>query len=306
MIDLLRGVALIAMAIYHGLWDLSYFGFIDIGIGVSPLWIGIQRGILTAFLLLAGAGLTLSHGSGIVWPRFWRRFAILAAAALAMTVGTYLLFPDEYAYFGVLHLIALSSLLALPLVRAPLPLVLGIAVVVMVAAFFNTPVFDTRPLSWIGFFQVTPPTTDLVPLFPWFGVVLVGMIGMRLALRAPGFAAIAALDLRDPLSRVLRGIGRWSLLFYLLHQPVILGVIYPLSMLHQQQVQTSQLQFVRECTASCGALGREAAFCTAYCGCALDQQRDPELVAALAAISRTPEQQQSVDQMGVLCSEMAN
>jgi len=69
------------MAAYHACWDLNYYSLITAGIGEDPVWISAQRGILTAFLLLAGAGLTLGHADGINWRSFWRREAVLVGAA---------------------------------------------------------------------------------------------------------------------------------------------------------------------------------------------------------------------------------
>ncbi len=229
-IDLARGLALVAMAAYHTLWDATYFGFINIGIGVDPVWIGIQRAILVAFLFLVGVSLALSHRDGIIWRRFWRRFALIAAAGLVMTVATWFAFGEYFSYFGVLSAIALFSLMALPLIRAPLWVAFTVAAIFfLLPMLFNAPAFDAKWLSWIGFFVTTPATADLVPVFPWFGVVALGVIAVRLF--RPRLPLLAALSFGDPVSRGLKLIGRWSLVFYLVHQPVILAVLYPLAML---------------------------------------------------------------------------
>jgi uncharacterized membrane protein len=225
LIDLLRGISLAAMAAYHLLWDLSFYRVIDIGIGYDPVWIGIQRSILTAFLLLVGAGLWLAHGNGIRWTSFWRRWAMIVAGALLVTLGTWFLLPDYIAYFGVLHAIALFSLLALPLIRAPLPVVLVVAFFFLVPpAILSSPMFNERWLSWIGFFTATPSTTDLVPVFPWFGVVLLGIAVARIASERGAMVSAARVKVRDPIGVTLRTIGRWSLAFYLLHQPLLVGL----------------------------------------------------------------------------------
>jgi uncharacterized membrane protein len=225
LIDLLRGIALAAMAAYHLLWDLTFYGVIDIGIGYDPVWTSIQRGILTAFLLLVGTGLWLAHGNGIRWTSFWRRWVMIVAGALLVTLGTRLLLPDYIAYFGVLHAIALFSLLALPLIRAPLPVVLVVAFFFLVPpAILSSPTFNERWLSWLGFFSATPSTTDLVPVFPWFGVVLLGIVAVRIASERGAMAAAARIKVRDPIGMALRVIGRWSLAFYLLHQPLLVGL----------------------------------------------------------------------------------
>ncbi|HWA20093.1 MAG TPA: heparan-alpha-glucosaminide N-acetyltransferase [Devosia sp.] len=301
-LDWARGLALIAMAAYHTLWDLSFYGFIDIGIGVSPLWIAIQRGILTVFLLIAGASLQLAHGNAIRWPSFWRRWAMIAAGALAVTLGTYLLLPDYVAYFGVLHAIALFSLLALPFLRAPLWLVLAVAAAVLAVALYQNPAFDSRELSWIGFFTSTPSTTDLVPVVPWFGVMLLGMAGLRIAAQTKWLDAARHWRFAAPPSRILKLLGRWSLVFYLLHQPLLIGIIYPLSLMRPDPIQVRADEFTQSCRASCSA---DEKFCTAYCECALDIVTRDDLWFAVDADPRSVEQERSVNQMASLCAAMA-
>lgn len=304
-IDLARGIALVAMAGFHLLWDLSFYGLIDIGVGFSPFWIGVQRSILTAFLLLVGTGLVLAHGNGIRWRSFWRRWLMIVASAAAVTAGTWYLLPDYVAYFGVLHAIALFSLLALPLIRAPLWVVTAIAAIVMGAAFYSNPLFNTRALSWIGFFTEVPPTTDLVPVFPWFGVMLLGIVLARLAPLRAALTPLAGWKLTSPPARLLRLLGRWSLLFYLLHQPLLLGIVIPLSQMQAHNAAARTAEFTQSCTASCGAAGAEAPYCTTYCQCALDISSRDDLWAAIAASPRSDEQQRSVDQMSKLCTAMA-
>ena len=174
-IDVYRGIAILAMAGYHLSWDLTYYGLISTGIGIDPLWITIQRAILTAFLLLAGAGLALGHAGGIRWRAFWRREAVLVAAALAVTAGTWFAFGDYFSYFGVLHAIAVCSLLALPFVIAPFWAGIVAAVVALfLPLVFTSDLFDPKWLAWTGFFKTTSETADLVPVFPWLGVVILG------------------------------------------------------------------------------------------------------------------------------------
>jgi uncharacterized membrane protein len=246
---------------------------IEVGIGVDPVWITAQRSILTAFLLLAGASLALAHGEGIRWRGFWKREAILVGAALAVSAGTWFLFQSALAYFGVLHAIALFSLLALPLAVAPLWVgALAAAVFLLAPAIYTSEAFDPPWLDWIGFFRITPETADLVPIFPWFGVMVIGVVGMRLLKGRPAFIWSSG-------SRVIRTVGflgRWSLVFYLLHQPILFGIITPIANWVNSAQQVKFESFTRECTASCmsGPGKSEGAgalqFCTAYCQCALD------------------------------------
>src|SRR5262245_50643793 len=97
LIDIARGTALLFMPLFHALWDASFLGLIDIGVGIAPGWIAFQRAILTAFLLLAGVSLVLGHGDGIRWRAFWRRWLMIVAAAALVTLGTWLMLPDYVA-----------------------------------------------------------------------------------------------------------------------------------------------------------------------------------------------------------------
>ncbi len=272
-VDFYRGVALIAMAAYHTVWDLAYYGLSEAGIGVDPVWITLQRSILTAFLLLAGASLTLAHGDGVRWRGFWKRELLLIGAAALVSIGTWFLFGPAFAWFGVLHLIALGSLMVLPVLVLPLWAQALVAVVCLgLPVAFSSELFNPPIVDWIGFFTVTPETADLVPVFPWFGVMLIGLIGMKFLRSLPVFTWSSA---AWPF-RALALLGRWSLLFYLLHQPILFGIITPIANWVNGQEQAKITGFLKTCQADCLS-GRGLAegagalqFCTAYCQCALD------------------------------------
>jgi uncharacterized membrane protein len=155
--------------------------------------------------------------------RHWlRHLCVIAGAALLVTAGSALLFPQSFIWFGVLHAIAVSLLIAKPLVQRPwIAAAFGLVVIVAGVAYAN-PAFDNRALGWLGFMTAKPVTEDYVPLFPWMGVLFLG-IALGHALVRNGFRAIA------PLSRVPRWLpflGRHSLAVYLLHQPLLFGALW--------------------------------------------------------------------------------
>jgi uncharacterized membrane protein len=221
-IDALRGIAILAMIAYHFAFDLRFFGLTRSDFESDPFWLSARAAIVTSFLLLVGVSLLLAHEAGVPGARFHRRVALIAACALAVTIGSYLVFPQRFIYFGILHCIAVSSLLARPLAARPrLALALGVAAIVA-GLSLSHPFFDGRATSWLGFNTVKPPTEDFVPLFPWLGVVLVGIgLGAWLARRA--FAPLAAIG-RTP--RALHWLGRHSLAVYMVHQPLLLGALW--------------------------------------------------------------------------------
>src|SRR5690606_22137261 len=129
--------------------------------------------------------------------------------------------------FGVLHAIALFSLMALPFLKLRWWITGMVGVAVVTANFaWNDATFEARWLAWIGFWPKSPPTSDVVPIFPWFGVVLLGVALMRLILASPLAAGIRSWRSDVPVARGAAFLGRWSLPFYLLHQPVLIGALY--------------------------------------------------------------------------------
>ncbi len=67
-IDILRGVAVAAMIIYHFAWDLRFFGLIQTEIVSHPLWMAFARAVAGSFLILSGVSLALMARDGLDWP----------------------------------------------------------------------------------------------------------------------------------------------------------------------------------------------------------------------------------------------
>jgi uncharacterized membrane protein len=221
-IDALRGAAIVAMIGYHFAFDLRWFNVTRADFEHDPFWLTARALIVTSFLALVGVSLVLAERAGTTRAQFARRIAMIAACAIAVSIGSYFAFPGTWIHFGILHCIVVASLLAWPLRQRPrLALVLGMSVIVAGLAFSH-PAFDGRTRSWIGFTTFKPPTEDYVPLFPWAGVVFVG-IALGDAFARRGFAALGWLA-RAP--DFLRWLGRHSLAVYMIHQPVMIGALW--------------------------------------------------------------------------------
>jgi uncharacterized membrane protein len=221
-VDALRGLAVMAMVAYHFAFDLAYFRLTAQNFYRDAFWLHSRTVILSSFLLVAGVSLVLAQGTAHGRARFWLHVGRVAACALAVTAGSYLMFPRSFIWFGVLHAIAVSLVLSRPLAARPwIALALGIAIV-LAGNLVASPAFDTRALGWIGFMTGKPITEDYVPLFPWTGVLLIGIAaGHALARRE--FAPIAALA---RLPAFVQWLGRHSLAVYMIHQPLLLGLLF--------------------------------------------------------------------------------
>ena len=221
-IDALRGAAICMMIVYHAAFDLNWFHIISADFNHDRFWLSFRDLIVSSFLLLVGVSLVLASRAGISPQRFWNRIALVGACAILVTVGSYVTFPKTFITFGILHCIVVSSILGWPLVRFPrAALMVGIVVIVAGVAI-GLPLFDLPLLNWVGLMTHKPATEDYVPLLPWFGVVLVGIsIGWWLLKRRMH-------DLRQ-ISRAspkwLTWVGRHSLLVYMIHQPIMMGLL---------------------------------------------------------------------------------
>lgn len=222
VIDVLRGIALVAMIIYHASWNLDAFGFTQMGVLSAPVWIAFARAIAGSFLMLTGLSLVLADAAGHGTPAKLKRIGKVALAAALVSIATYLVFPDAFVYFGILHHIALAGLLAWPLLRLNWLVILAIAVgIVFVNQMIAVEFADTRWLAWIGISQFVPPTNDYVPVVPWFAAVLAGVLAARLILKTPSLQN--QLVVLPSWSAPLVWMGRHSLLIYLIHQPILFG-----------------------------------------------------------------------------------
>lgn len=269
-LDLARGFALVAMAVYHFAWDLEFFGYAPPGMTALGGWKLFARCIASSFLFLVGVSLFLAHAHRIRWPSFLRRLAMVAGAAAAISVATYFAVPDAFIFFGILHQIALASLLGLAFLRLPALLTLTAAVAVIVApTFLRSAFFDHPAWWWVGLSTVHHRSNDYVPLFPWFGAVLAGIATASMAAAVGLFHRIADVKF-GRWSAPFGFFGRHSLAFYLIHQPVLIGALWLFAQVFPPRLQTPEAQFRQSCEATCQQT-RDEAFCARYCECMLGE-----------------------------------
>lgn len=224
LIDGIRGGAILAMAGYHFGFDLNYLGWIHQQINNDPRWLVARALILGTFLFTVGVSLALAEGQQKSMTRKLIRIGKIGAAAMLVTAGSWLVFPASAIYFGTLHAIALMSLLLLLLpLPAWLACILGVIAVGLGNGYVNT-IFDHPGLAWIGLMTHKPQTEDYVPMLPWFGVCLLGYAATKVLIQHKFLGKLADIQ---RLPRFLPWLGRHSLAIYLLHQPLLLGILIP-------------------------------------------------------------------------------
>lgn len=299
VIDALRGVAVIAMIVYHLMWDLSFLGFIAEKTRFAPGWLLFARGIAASFLLLSGIGLVLAHGREWRPRAFFKRLGLVAGAAALVTLATYLAMPDRFVFFGILHAIAAGSLLALPFLRLPAAVAaLAALAILALPSLVSLPAFDMPALVWLGLGTRVPLSNDFVPLFPWAGFVLTGVALAKAAplARLPG----AGLSLIRSLARI----GRHSLLIYLLHQPILFGGLSLAARMRAPATPAVTQDFGGACRSQCAGSGNDAALCTRLCSCVEEGLKTEGLWRAVLANDPTPGLRDRVGAISRRCTEL--
>jgi uncharacterized membrane protein len=210
------------MAFFHFSFDLSYYGYTQQNFYTGMVWIVQRTCIVSTFLFCAGFGQAIALHQGRGWARFWKRWAQIAGCAVLVTLGSSLMFPRSYITFGVLHCMAVALVIMRLTAGAGRWLwPLGF-VAVLLPFFVGHPFFDTRATNWVGLITRKPYTEDYVPLLPWMGLMWWGLAaGLWVLARRPAWVT-------GPLPRgaaPLAALGRWSLTFYMLHQPVLIGLL---------------------------------------------------------------------------------
>lgn len=220
------------MVAFHLSFDLNHFGLLDPKQDFyrDPFWTVQRTVIVSMFLLCAGIGQALALHSGQRAARFWRRWAQVVACALLVSAGSALMFPERCISFGVLHGLAVMLLItrALGVMGAGSGLLALLGALALAAPmFWQHPWFDHRVTNWIGLVTHKPATEDYVPVLPWLGVMLWGMVmGRWLIQHRPQWLAGSLHGAGGMVARLGRGLaalGRWPLSVYMLHQPILIG-----------------------------------------------------------------------------------
>jgi uncharacterized membrane protein len=270
VIDLIRGGAVVAMVVYHLSWDLLDYGLIDVDVVNDPLWRGFAHAIAGTFLALVGFNLVLANRNGVRPGPYLRRLGIIAGGAALVSLGTYWFMPEAFVFFGILHMIVVASLLALPFLRVPVALTVAAAVFSFAApSLMTSAAFDAKPFLWLGLSAHPVATVDYVPVFPWFGLVLGGIAAARLTLDRGGAGLLARWQPAAGAWRPILFAGRWSLPIYLIHQPVMVGIISLVMPFFAESDDALAGRFLDRCKASCQDAATSAKQCEATCGCVL-------------------------------------
>lgn len=244
-VDLLRGLAMVWMTAFHFCFDLQYFGYLHTSFYDNPVWTVQRTAIVSLFVFCAGLGQAIAWQEGQSWQRFWKRWSQIAGAALLVSGGSYLVFPDSFIYFGILHGMAAMLILARGAAawgRWLWPIgTLALGAVWLAPALHQhwpaAAILNTPALNWIGLISQKPITEDYAPILPWLGLMFWGVASGQYLLQSQAGALACWNPTRIPGwtgkgAGALAWLGRHSLAYYLLHQPLLLGTLAVIGLLH--------------------------------------------------------------------------
>jgi len=228
-LDMWRGIAIIGMIIYHGVFMIDYVGYASITYHQGA-WLVGARLIQLSFLLLVGISLHLSFQKSRrskATPfhfllRQFKRGILVFSCGLLITLATGIFIPEDFVRFGILHFIGISIILLSFVASRPWAALVISFLVFVCSDLVRQTVVTSAWLIPFGF-RFPFQSVDYFPIFPWLAVPAFGIfLG---ALLYPDYQRRwNTLKLEDSANPVMF-LGKHSLFVYLLHVPVLLGLI---------------------------------------------------------------------------------
>ena len=234
-VDSLRGLAIVMMVVFHFIFDLNYFEIYSFNVYSGFLW-WFARVTASIFIFVVGISLSLSYSRTTLsnnpptekelFLKYLKRGLKIFSYGLLITAATYIFIGDGFIVFGILHFIGLAIILEYIFIkRKYINLFLGIAFIAAGILLMNFR-FDFYGLLWLGFIPNNFYTVDYFPLLPWLGIVSFGIF-LGNTLYENYVRQFKLPDLSNNLIvKVSSFLGKHSLLIYLIHQPVIVIMLY--------------------------------------------------------------------------------
>ena len=228
LLDVLRGVSVFAMVVYHFFWDLGYFNFIDLEKLTQGLPLLFAQCIGASFITISGISFGLASNSKDFSIKFMKRIGILISVCFLITLSTFFLDKSSFIFFGILHLLATCSFIGLFLIKVKHNYILFFLFVFSLIPSITKIKYELPSyLIWLGLNIEVPITNDFYPLFPWVSFYIFGLWACK-----PFRSFIAIKNKSDysnfnnftHIQKSLLFLGKNSLTIYILHQPIFFSL----------------------------------------------------------------------------------
>lgn len=212
-IDFLKATAIILMVIFHIVYDLNEF----VGIGLdytTGFWYWVGKISVLLFIFLAGINSGFSK-------RPIKRGTIVLGFGIVITIVTFVFLRDEYVRFGILHFLGVCMILFPYLKKLNNGILLIIAIAIIVSVNLSNVLAETSIITFFKDIFGGVPTIDYYPLFPYISAFIFGILAYKIFY----YKRVSILNLYLK-NRAIYMVSKYSLFIYLIHQFIIIGIIF--------------------------------------------------------------------------------
>ncbi|MDO5726112.1 MAG: heparan-alpha-glucosaminide N-acetyltransferase [Tissierellia bacterium] len=213
LIDALRGLTIISMALYHFMYDLKIINLGDYSWVTNPFVSFWQRSILISFIFISGISWNFSK-------RPLKNGILLTVLGLIITFITTKFIPQERIVWGVLNFFGAAYLLMIIFDKLFKKIDMRFVFIISFIMIFYFPKLDFLKDYSFGFiFGATNNnfySADYVPILPWIFIFIMGYAFWNIFKEKEKFNKIMEIRIG-----FLSSIGKNSLIIYLLHQPIL-------------------------------------------------------------------------------------
>ena len=233
LVDGLRSLAVLAMIVYHFAWDLGFFNIVDPVVVNTGAWKNFAISIGSSFLFISGISFWLATRSGINFKKFMFRLSILVSAALLVSLGTYQANPNTFVFFGILHLLSACTFLGLIIYKFPSFIILFLGIIILLSEpYLVSEIFEPKYLAWTGLYSEATGSVDFYGFFPWSSAYIFGLVFAKVffgnndrKIFKKRFS-VNNNQFNGVFLKIFFWSGRNSLFIYLIHQPILIAIIY--------------------------------------------------------------------------------
>ncbi|MDO4966171.1 MAG: heparan-alpha-glucosaminide N-acetyltransferase [Lachnospiraceae bacterium] len=236
LIDFLRGLNLISMIIYHACWDLQFMFGVNVPGYTGRFGLIWQKSICITFILISGFCINFSKNK----KKKILRGVLISVCGAVITYVTVVFMPDSPIYFGILTFMGfamiLFALLSDSLSKAN-PYIGAIVCFILFIVFYDViygsigflglfhfdlprSLYANMVTAFLGFPSSSFCSSDYFSVLPWIFLYGCGFY-FGIIFNRTGLTKI----LCKPKDSVFNWIGKNTLIIYMLHQPIIYGVL---------------------------------------------------------------------------------
>ncbi|MFA5603850.1 MAG: heparan-alpha-glucosaminide N-acetyltransferase [Bacilli bacterium] len=213
-IDILKLIAITSMIIFHLIYDLNEF----VGLNVnyeSGFWYFLGRMAAILFIILSGINSGFSKD-------IFKKGIVTLSFGLIVSVITFIIFNNQYVRFGILHFLGICMMLY-PILKK-LNTYWLLMLIFLICFGINTPIYN---IEIFKFFDniFGKASVDYYPLFPYVSLYIAGIVFNKVFY----YKKVSIFNLYTK-NKIIIAVSKNSLLIYLIHQPLILGIIFIISL----------------------------------------------------------------------------